>query len=325
MQRAAENLPIPVMVIGSAVVEPASPAPTATPPGTVPATLNASDQVPPDPSHRILHGIDWSVTALALIAAVVGAIRFLRPGAGAGRMIDGPSRRNRLGEESVLLAVAAYLLGAGVVSVAVTAYGGEPSTWVSLAVDFGARAAGGSVCLLAAARWYEGGVWRFLCGAGVTPAGRVVRMTFVWTLLAVGVAPWIGQATVRAMELLWPLYQPAAHPTISRLGDEAGNLAVVAALWISAAVVTPVAEEIFFRGVLQTVLVNMTMRRGLAVLCASLAFGFVHLGQPFAIPALIFVGVCAGIVYERSGSLAAPICLHAIFNLKTLTWHWLTT
>lgn len=272
----------------------------------------------------ILRGIDWSVTLLALALALAGVLRLRRRGSAALSPESGPQRENSLREESVILAAAAYFLTAGVLSAAAGLLR-EPTPWSALAIDFGARAAGLAVCLLAAAGRFRGGIRPFLLGTGQVPTSRVIRMTAVWTVLAVGIAPLIGEATARAFEAIWPGYQPPAHPTIIRLGAEGGNILLVAALWISAALVTPVAEEIFFRGVLQTVLGNMLSRRWHAVIFASLAFGFVHFGQPFAIPALVFVGVCAGLLYERSGSLLAAVTLHAAFNLKTLVWYSLST
>lgn len=272
----------------------------------------------------ILRGIDWSVTLLALALAVAGLSRLRRRGSAALSPESGPPRENSLREESVILAVAAYFLTAGGLSAA-TGLLREPTPWSALAVDFGARAAGSAVCLLAAAGRFRGGIRPFLLGTGQVAAGRVIRMTAVWTVVAVGIAPLIGEATARVFEAVWPGYQPPAHPTIIRLGAEGSNVLLVTALWISAALLTPVAEEIFFRGVLQTVLGNMLSRRWHAVIFASLAFGFVHFGQPFAIPALVFVGMFAGLLYERTGSLPAAITLHAAFNLKTLVWYSLST
>ena len=50
------------------------------------------------------------------------------------------------------------------------------------------------------------------------------------------------------------------------------------------------------------------------------AFGAVHFAQPHAIPALVVLSLLIGYAYERTGSLVAPVVIHAAFNLKTLIW-----
>lgn len=294
-------------------------APSAEPPAEpVAAPIDAGE---PTQVERILRFLDWSVTLVALAVAAIGAVPFLRPGERPA-LTDGPPRPNSLREDSVLLAVAVYFLTAGAVAMILSAASTPDGLWTTLAVDLSARVVGGAACVWAAIRSFGGGLRAFLFGP---PRRGWVMTTLAWTLLAVGLAPLIGELTVRVFETISPGYQPPAHPTLDRLGQRAGQLAVVAVLWFSAAVITPLAEELFFRGMLQNVLGNFARSRGLAVFLASLAFGFVHLGQPFAIPALVFVGLCAGLLYERTGSLLAAILLHMAFNLKTLIWHALIT
>lgn len=91
-------------------------------------------------------------------------------------------------------------------------------------------------------------------------------------------------------------------------------------LWFGAAVVAPFAEEVFFRGILQSAVRNMTRSPRAAILVASVVFAAVHLSQPHAIPALLFLGVSLGTAYERTGSLLVPVIVHAAFNLRTLIW-----
>ncbi len=48
------------------------------------------------------------------------------------------------------------------------------------------------------------------------------------------------------------------------------------------------------------------------------AFGLAHMEQPHVVAPLIVLGVILGYVYERTGSLVAPITMHLLFNLKTM-------
>lgn len=84
----------------------------------------------------------------------------------------------------------------------------------------------------------------------------------------------------------------------------------------------PVAEELFFRGVLQDTLKQRTNRRISALTYAniftSLVFAAVHI--PFwgamhsslvFIPSLIF-----GFLYDRTGKIIFPVILHMFYNLN---------
>jgi membrane protease YdiL (CAAX protease family) len=91
--------------------------------------------------------------------------------------------------------------------------------------------------------------------------------------------------------------------------------AVVYAL--TAVVIAPFAEEVFFRGTLLPAAVRLAgVRSGLLI--QAVVFGAIHVVQtpealPLAIP-LAVVGWCAGLLRLRTGSLVAPIALHATFN-----------
>lgn len=88
----------------------------------------------------------------------------------------------------------------------------------------------------------------------------------------------------------------------------------------SALVLAPLAEECFFRGILQTKLKSMLKSRWLAIAVSASLFGLMHGDQVAAVVPLIVMGVSLGFVYEATGSLAGPILVHAAFNLKSLIW-----
>lgn len=103
---------------------------------------------------------------------------------------------------------------------------------------------------------------------------------------------------------------------------------------LSIAVVAP-AEELFFRGVLQTYLGGATSARG-AILGAGILFALVHVPNYVLLPSvaaaaimtgIIFVvGLGFGLAYERTDSLAVPIGVHAGYNtLMMLGWYGLVT
>jgi hypothetical protein len=89
-------------------------------------------------------------------------------------------------------------------------------------------------------------------------------------------------------------------------------------LWISAIAIAPIAEELFFRGMLQTVIRGYVDRPWLAIGIAGVLFGLTHYSQFQYVLPLTVLGVALGYVYEHTGSLLAPILIHILFNSRTL-------
>ncbi len=85
-------------------------------------------------------------------------------------------------------------------------------------------------------------------------------------------------------------------------------------LIVSAVVLAPLAEETFFRGILQTTFRRYTRRPWVSIACASVLFGAVHASYIQDVPSLILLGVVLGYNYERTSRLVAPILIHALFN-----------
>lgn len=86
------------------------------------------------------------------------------------------------------------------------------------------------------------------------------------------------------------------------------------ALGMAAVVIAaPIGEEIFFRGFLFGALRSRLGFARAAVVSAAV-FGLFHV-QPLLIAAMFFVGLGLAALYERRGSLIAPMAAHAIFNV----------
>ena len=281
------------------------------------STLVTPSDIARSDIERILTGIDAGVTAAAIIILVAAAAR--ASVTRRGLLTAAPPRPNRFTEETVLIAVGVYFLAAAILSAIVPGLAAEP--WSVLLVDNGARLAGAAVCIWAAERRFEGGVRTWLLKYGVT-LGLVVRTVITSGAIVLGVCPLVRDATAWLIAYLAPAFIPQPHPTIERL-EAAADPAVTAALWLAAAVLAPVAEELFFRGILQTVLAGLLRNRWAAIGWTALAFGLVHLNQPQAVPALFVMGVFLGFAYERTGALWAPVVIHVAFNLRTLIWYGL--
>ena len=240
-----------------------------------------------------------------------------------------PPRANNLQAEAVFLAALAYLGTSALFYALLGTEGlggaeGADGETVSLiparlfravVVTNGSALAATAVCLWLALSRFEGGLRGFLIGRlGVKSVlGWAAGLTLVSCIACEAVL----YLTVTLFAWLAPAYEFAEHSVIDILrDDDSGDFALVLA-WVGAAVIAPLAEEVFFRGFLQTFLVNWLRSRWVAILLAALAFTLVH-AQVHALPALLLFGVILGYAYERTGSLVVPILVHALFNLKTL-------
>ena len=180
---------------------------------------------------------------------------------------------------------------------------------------------GGLLCLWVGMKCFRGGLRGFLLGR--QGMSRPVAAALVY-LLAAGA---LCELTALATQWWFCLFDPdhvfTEHQVLEALRDPAEPGWAPVVLWLGAVVVAPVAEECFFRGMLQTMLLRALRIRWLAVVAPALLFGLAHSSQPHVVPAMVLFGVILGIQYERSGGLAGPIALHAMFNFKTLVWEWL--
>lgn len=190
-----------------------------------------------------------------------------------------------------------------------------------VAITFGAMAAGAAVAYVFGRRYLATAEHGFVVGPG--RVSRQIAAGVAGVLAALAVCQAALYVAQRLIRWLWPEYALPEHSTIEALRDPAAPAWFAAALWIGTTLVTPLAEEMFFRGLLQTVLIRTIRRRALGIALASLIFGLAHAGQPQVVPAIALFGVILGVLYERTGGLLAPIVAHALFNARTLLWETL--
>lgn len=148
------------------------------------------------------------------------------------------------------------------------------------------------------------------------PAGPDVRAGIVFGIGLYPVVVFVvGALLVTLLRLVTgqPVEAPEQLP--SDLGP--GGIAVAV---LYAVVVAPVSEELFFRGVLFR---SIRDRHGFwpGALASSVAFGLIHYVPAPALDVLllmtvmVFTGVGLAFIYERRGSLWAPMAAHATFNV----------
>lgn len=90
----------------------------------------------------------------------------------------------------------------------------------------------------------------------------------------------------------------------------------------AALIYAPLAEELAYRGLAQTVLGDRLgrHRRWLTVGLVAVLFAAMHLPAVtwHALPGLAVLGVVWGVLYERTGSIWGPVASHAAFNAINL-------
>jgi membrane protease YdiL (CAAX protease family) len=147
--------------------------------------------------------------------------------------------------------------------------------------------------------WLQGFVAVILCLALVLPP--------------IYAAQWVGYS------LAGPQTEP--QPIVSFLIEHQSlrdRLSVI----LIAVVAAPLTEELIFRGCLYGFL-RQTGGRFLAIAVTSVLFALIH-GHIPSLAGLVILAVGLSLLYEKTGSLWAPILLHAAFNglsiYGTLQW-----
>jgi hypothetical protein len=135
--------------------------------------------------------------------------------------------------------------------------------------------------------------------------GAVVFMWAVFGALQVsGYLEWMESLGVETVQDTVKLLQKSEDPLILGL------------MALTAVIVAPLCEEIVFRGYFYPVLKKFAGAWP-AALCSAVVFASAHGNLTALLPLFIFGGVLV-LVYEKTGSLWAPIAVHSCFNSATV-------
>ena len=86
----------------------------------------------------------------------------------------------------------------------------------------------------------------------------------------------------------------------------------------AAVVLAPLGEEVFFRGLLQSMFRRYLQRPWVAIVLTSILFSAIHYPIIQSMPALFALSLALGYNYERTGRLYSPIMIHMLFNLVNI-------
>lgn len=143
----------------------------------------------------------------------------------------------------------------------------------------------------------------------------VKATTYRW--LFIGVVAGVIAFVIKSIAILVYISltgESTSPQAIYATGASGGIMSVVLATFFLA-VLTPIGEEFLFRGVVTTAL----LRYGPVVGVVGGAFIFaVFHGINMVFPAALVVGLIAGEVFRRSGSIWPAVMVHAVVNLPTI-------
>lgn len=121
---------------------------------------------------------------------------------------------------------------------------------------------------------------------------------------------------------VWHYFQPAVekpvHPVIQAMTQSAWGVWGQIVLAAAAVVVAPLAEELFFRGLLLNFAIRVFARPWPAIAVTSVAFGMIHYTQPQDVLPLITLGALLAGLRLRFNSIAVCVFAHAVFNARTI-------
>lgn len=144
-------------------------------------------------------------------------------------------------------------------------------------------------------------------------AAAVLNLLCVWPLVMAAIL-----LTIRLATAIRPDFEMPQHDQLEMLGKHPQwSLRVL--IFVVAAFVAPILEELLFRGLFQTTVRNFLADLGyrqsawLSIGVSSLLFAAAH-ADAVHWPALFVLSIGMGYSYEKSGSLFRPILIHAMFN-----------
>ena len=142
--------------------------------------------------------------------------------------------------------------------------------------------------------------WVFL----IAPATVVAMWVIFGGLQLGGYMEWMESLGVESTQDTVKLLQTATDPV------------VISLMAVAAVLVAPICEEIVFRGYLFPFAKKYT-GTWVAAICSGLVFAAAHGSLAALLPLFVF-GVVLAMLYEKTGSIWAPMAVHFCFNGATV-------
>ncbi|MEF9497251.1 CPBP family intramembrane glutamic endopeptidase [Chlamydia sp. 04-14] len=167
-------------------------------------------------------------------------------------------------------------------------------------------------------------VTRSVIYSGNKPEATFLRAIFsavrMW-IIVIPITQIIGLVLNKGLMLILPMESLQEQTLTQEVQDTLTSTVRDRGFILSLGILIPFAEEIFFRGFLQTFLKNK-MNRVYALLYSSVIFALTHVehswGSLVFVPVLLIFSLFTGFLYEKERHIAAPIVLHILFNVTNI-------
>lgn len=272
---------------------------------TAPASRPAGDPY-------ALHTLQYAILGLGALLLIGWLVRSLSRPRKFG-LADAPGRKNNLTPVHVLGIFILCYLFAKTGSSFLAEMHEVPETRAIILGGIAGRVLAIAAIMVMAAYTFKNGLFRGLgfsgrhCFFDSIRAVAAYLMVFPACFLLLVISVWIAEQVAPGFEKIHTVLKP-----LSTAGP--GWIAIIL---ISSVLLTPLYEELFFRGLLQSL-----FRRHLgpwpSIVLSSALFGLAHFPLPHTIAPLAALGVALGYNYERTGRLWAPIVTHGLFNLVSV-------
>jgi len=234
------------------------------------------------------------------------------------KLSTSPGRPNHLTPLHILALLVVSMLGAGLLGAAVglCVKLGEIQHIVIAAMTIPLLAMFGGV--IVAAFSFDGGAVR---GMGFTTR-RWLNDSIRSVIGFLAILPVCMGLLLATTLLIWRFFPSeellAPHRYLQILMDGGVPMVWRAMLILAAVVLAPLGEEVFFRGLLQSMFRRYLQRPWVAILLTSMLFSAVHFTDIKSLPALFALSLALGYNYERTGRLYSPIMIHMLFNMVNI-------
>ncbi len=152
-------------------------------------------------------------------------------------------------------------------------------------------------------------------GFGAPRLGLMAGVGALIGLLVLAPAWALGQMSVLTLESIGFPVKPQQAVQLVQSASSAGERILTALMAVGFA---PVVEEVLFRGIIYPTVKQVGYPR-LAIWGTAFIFAAIH-GTPAIFVPLFLLGALLAYLYERTGTLLAPIATHVVFNLVNFLW-----
>lgn len=139
-----------------------------------------------------------------------------------------------------------------------------------------------------------------------------------WIDVPVGIVVGVGSQLLMVAAVYWVLFKFTGQQDVSAaartLTDRATSPLGIALLMVIVGIGAPLAEEIFYRGLLQRSLIKRGTDWRWAVVIGAFVFALSHM-QALQFPALFIFGIILGYMTNRTGRLGPAVFTHLAFNI----------